>query len=78
LTSLQGRRAIRRDRANVYLTLLVCRLHDGRSHGTPPSINKQVFADEAAVTTWQWTVAPQAGYLAVACDVFALNVDEMV
>ena len=56
----------------------MCRLHDGRSHGFAPSINKQVFADEAAVATWQRTVAPQAGYLAVARSVFGLNVDEMV
>jgi hypothetical protein len=53
-------------------------LHDDRSHGIAPSIDKEVLADEAALTTGQRTVAPQAGYLAVACGVFGLNVDEMV
>jgi hypothetical protein len=42
------------------------------------AINKEVFADEAALTTWQRTVASQAGYLAVGCGVFGLNVNEMV
>jgi hypothetical protein len=55
----------------------VRRLHDERSH-TVLAINKEVFADEAALTTWQRTVASQAFYLAVACGVFGLNVDEMV
>jgi hypothetical protein len=43
-----------------------------------PAINKEVFADETALTTWQGTVAPQAGYLAGACGFFGLNVNELV
>ena len=31
---------------------------------------KEVFADEVALTTWQRTVASQAGYLAVTSDAF--------
>jgi hypothetical protein len=31
-----------------------------------------------ADATWQRTVAPQAGYLAVACGVFGLNGNELV
>jgi hypothetical protein len=68
-----------RERANAYFfDRLVRRLHDHRSHGIAPSIDKEVLADEAAFTTGQRTVASQAGYLAVACCVFGLNVDEMV
>jgi hypothetical protein len=48
-------------------------------HGTAPPIDKKVFADETALTTWQWTVAPQAGYLAVAGGtIFGLNVNKLV
>ena len=63
---------------NADLIRLRRRLRDNRPHRAAPSIDKKVFANEAALATLQRTVAPQAAYLAIACGFFGLHANELV